>query len=312
MKKLQYSYPMELRPCYRGCLWGGTRLESLYGKKSGLPLTGESWELSCRPGWESTVCNGPYAGAKLPEVLGAVAEFPVLVKFIDARRCLSVQVHPSDENADRSRGEQGKAEMWYVVDCRSDSYLYYGLSRAVSREELRAAAEEGSNEQCLNRVRCVPGDVFFLPPGMIHALGPGMLVAEVQQNSDTTFRLFDFGRLGADGKPRELHLERGCAVAGRTPTLPRSSQGRIQAGFSGYTLTELFSCRYFNTWRLDAETARLRTGDRFAHLLFIRGQGVLRWQGGSRPFRAGSSWFLPADMGEYMVEGACRALLTRA
>ena len=156
--------------------------------------------------------------APIPSVAGArcgIAPVPLLIKLIDAQKDLSVQVHPSAPAA--KKGEQGKTEMWYVVDCRPESTLFLGFSRAVTPDELRRRAKDGTICEVLNRVAVHPGDVFFVRPGTVHAIGAGILVAEIQQNSDTTFRVYDYNRLGADGKPRKLHLERAAEVMNYAP-----------------------------------------------------------------------------------------------
>ena len=239
MEESRKYEPLRLKPCLRSYLWGGTRLREEY-HKTGAGIIAESWELSVRSDGPTLIGSGAHCGESLADILCAapagmagtrcgIAPFPLLIKLIDAQKDLSVQVHPSDASACREKGEQGKTEMWYVVDCEPESTLFLGFSRAVTPDELRQRAQDGTICEVLNRVSVCPGDVFFVRPGTVHAIGAGILVAEIQQNSDTTFRVYDYNRLGADGKPRQLHLERAievmnCAPAQR-PCLLRKGSG---------------------------------------------------------------------------------------
>ena len=227
MEESRKYEPLRLKPCLRSYLWGGTRLREEY-HKTGAGIIAESWELSVRSDGPTLIGSGAHCGESLADILCAdpvgmagtrcgIAPFPLLIKLIDAQKDLSVQVHPSDASACREKGEQGKTEMWYVVDCEPESTLFLGFSRAVTPDELRQRAQDGTICEVLNRVSVCPGDVFFVRPGTVHAIGAGILVAEIQQNSDTTFRVYDYNRLGADGKPRQLHLERAIEVMNCAP-----------------------------------------------------------------------------------------------
>ncbi|MGM9548011.1 MAG: type I phosphomannose isomerase catalytic subunit [Oscillospiraceae bacterium] len=319
MEESRKYEPLRLKPCLRSYLWGGTRLREEY-HKTGAGVIAESWELSVRADGPTYIDSGAHCGESLADVLRAdpvgmagtrcgVAPFPLLIKLIDAQKDLSVQVHPSDASACREKGEQGKTEMWYVVDCKPESTLFLGFSRAVTPDELRRRAKDGTICEVLNRVAVHPGDVFFVRPGTVHAIGAGILVAEIQQNSDTTFRVYDYNRLGADGKPRQLHLERAievmnCAPAqGTADTLLPCPPDGVQ---------EVLTCEYFRVRR--AEVKRridLSTeGGSFTHLMCVRGGGDILCGGRNYPFRQGDSYFLPAALGEYAVEGDCSLLLS--
>ena len=319
MEESRKYEPLRLKPCLRSYLWGGTRLREEY-HKTGAGIIAESWELSVRSDGPTLIGSGAHCGESLADILCAdpvgmagtrcgIAPFPLLIKLIDAQKDLSVQVHPSDASACREKGEQGKTEMWYVVDCEPESTLFLGFSRAVTPDELRQRAQDGTICEVLNRVSVCPGDVFFVRPGTVHAIGAGILVAEIQQNSDTTFRVYDYNRLGADGKPRQLHLERAievmnCAPAqGAADTLLPCPPDGVQ---------EVLTCEYFRVRR--AEVKRridLSTeGGSFTHLMFVRGGGDILCGGRNYPFRQGDSYFLPAALGEYAVEGDCSLLLS--
>ena len=208
MNEIQYK-PLRMKPCYKEYLWGGRQLKKSFGKLDAPDVTAESWELSSHPDGMSVVADGIFQGKTVAE-LGAIDKkgfwgrecygdhFPILVKLIDAEQMLSIQVHPSDETADL--GEQGKAEMWYIVDCESHAFLYYGFSQKIDSQELLRRAEDGTICEVLNKVPVAKGDVFYILPGTIHAIGAGIVIAEIQQNSNTTFRVYDYQRRGADGR----------------------------------------------------------------------------------------------------------------
>ena len=315
--------PLRMRPCYKETIWGGTRLKQEYGKDDAPDLTAESWELAARTDGNSTVADGPLSG-KTIQGLGAEDRaafwgtacgdvFPVLVKLIDAREDLSIQVHPSDDTALTSAGEQGKAEMWYIMDCAPQAAIYLGFSKSVSTDEIMSCAEDGSICSLLNRVPVKKGDIFYIIPGTIHAIGAGILIAEIQQNSNTTFRVYDYKRLGRDGKPRQLHLERASAVLDCERLIPSECKANSAAVFPAFTMTEMFTCRYFKAYRLDVHTEADLTCDRlsFQHVLCVDGCGEIIKDGVSYPINRGTSYFLPAAMGAYRIRGACRVLLSR-
>ncbi len=218
------KHPVKLMPACKEAIWGGHRLKTEYGKESELSVIAETWEVSCHPQGESIVASGPRKGISLREYLRLLGpdsagkglegkEFPILVKLIDAADRLSVQVHPDDAYARRVEGQFGKNEMWYVVDCEPGAQLLLGLRESCTREELEKAIRENT---LVDRMRAVPvqkGDVYFIPAGTLHAIGKGILVAEIQQSSDVTYRVYDYGRLGQDGKPRQLHVKKALDVA---------------------------------------------------------------------------------------------------
>lgn len=314
-------YPMRMNPCYKQTLWGGKRLKREYHKPEAPEITAESWELASHPEGSSRVAEGPLARKTLAELdrercWGTACpggEFPVLVKLIDAQKDLSIQVHPSDRTALAQQGEQGKAEMWYIVDCAPQSSIYFGFSQKVTREEFLTRAQDGSICQVLNRVPVTRGDVFYILPGTIHAIGAGVLVAEVQQSSNTTFRVYDFGRRGPDGQPRPLHLERAAEVLSYEPVVPQDCKANSGVCFPEFAMAEMFSCRYFRAYRLDV-SRRVELccdGRSFQHVLCVEGGGIIRSEAGAYPFVRGDSYFMPAALGAYQIEGRCRVLLSR-
>ncbi len=217
-------YPLIFQPAFKERVWGGRELERLYGKKipAGAPI-GESWEISDRPGDASVVANGPLTGKSLRwlmenhagEILGEAkpaseGRFPLLCKILDAREKLSLQVHPPASRAVALKGEP-KTEMWFVADATPDASLYVGLKRGVTRAAFEQKIADGSVAECFHRIPVRAGDTMFLPSGRVHAIGDGLVIFEIQQNSDTTYRVFDWNRTGLDGKPRELHIAQSLA-----------------------------------------------------------------------------------------------------
>lgn len=316
--------PLRLHPVYKEYLWGGTQLHTAFGKTDAPALTAESWELAAHRDGASVVAEGALQGRTLAE-LGEMdrsgfwgndcfgTDFPLMVKLIDAARDLSIQVHPSDEAADRAAGEQGKAEMWYIVDCEAGAALYLGFSRKIDRNEFCRRAADGTICQVLNRVPVKRGDVFFILPGTVHAIGAGILIAEIQQNSNTTFRIYDYQRRGADGRLRPLHLERAAEVADYAPLLPEECRANSGVRFPAFTLTEMFSCRYFRAYQVDVhQRVDLSCdGTSFQHLLCVEGKGQIIYRKEVYPLCRGDSFFMPAALEEYSIEGQCRVLLSR-
>ena len=214
-------YPLLFEPNLHSVVWGGERLCAYKGLEPRQEPIGESWEVSAVASSPCIVKNGVFAGRDLisvvrecpDEILGhAVSEryhqqLPLLVKFIDAKRDLSIQVHPDDEMAQREHGKMGKSEMWYIIDAKPDSFLFAGFNREITPQESKARIADGTITEVLARHKVRRGDVFYLPAGRVHAIGGGILLAEVQQSSDVTYRIFDYNRPGMDGKPRELHTE---------------------------------------------------------------------------------------------------------
>jgi mannose-6-phosphate isomerase len=217
-------YPLVFQPIFKDRIWGGRELERLYGKEipAKTPI-GESWEVSDRPGDASVITNGPLAGKNLrwlmenhaAEILGDAkptteGRFPLLCKILDAREKLSLQVHPPASKAAELKGEP-KTEMWFIADAAPDASLYVGLRNGVSRAEFEQKIADGSVADCFHRIPVKAGDTMFLPSGRVHAIGDGLVIFEIQQNSDTTYRVFDWNRIGLDGKPRELHIPQSLA-----------------------------------------------------------------------------------------------------
>ena len=299
----------KLKPACKDYLWGGELLREKYHIESDCEPLAEAWVLSCHPDGISRLAEGEMEGMSLPEAAKqydgnffgtrckAFAEFPMLVKLIDAAKDLSVQVHPDDDYAHRVEHQNGKAEMWVVLEAAPDAALYYGFARPVTKEEIERGLRENTLTDLLRRVPVKAGDVFYIPPGTVHAIGAGMVIAEIQQNSNVTYRLYDYGRLGGDGKPRPLHTEKALAVLNPAPV-------ERNWNFGGH----LGRHRCFTVDLLRNDVADCCDGGSFAALLGTAGEGELRCGGETKKLRAGECVFLPADAGDWHLSGEVTAL----
>ena len=313
-------YPLKLSAPLKDYIWGGERLKNEYGFKSDKKIA-EAWVLSVREDGRSTVLNGELAGKTLGEAISAFGDrcigknalafkyFPLLIKLIDAKDKLSVQVHPDDEYALKNEGEFGKTEMWYVISAEPGARLIYGLNRSVSKEEL---SEYIYSDRITEICRFVPvksGDVFFIPAGTVHAIGEGMLIAEVQQNSNITYRVSDYGRLGADGKPRQLHKEKALEVINREPT-PLNADFKVTVTLSTKE-KKLADCKYFNVTvvELSGEKALLEP-DSFVSLLCLDGDAVIEYDGGDIAIQKADSFFIPAGL-KITLKGKSKILISK-
>lgn len=302
---------LKLLPACKDYLWGGTRLINDYGKRYDGARLAETWELSCHPDGPSVLADGSDAGETLAAYLAAhpvalgerglkFAEFPVLIKLIDAARDLSIQVHPDDAYARAHEGQNGKTEMWYVLSAAPDAFLYCGFARDISRDELARRIADNTLPEVLRRVSVKAGDAVFIPAGTIHAICHGIVVAEVQQSSNVTYRVCDYGRLGADGRPRALHIAQALDVTRRTAGVPVPD-------FGGH----LARCEYFTVDLLAAPQETVCGAASFLSLLILNGEGEVCCGGETAAVKKGDSLFLPAGSGEVRLTGTLRALATR-
>ncbi len=302
-------YPLVLKPVLKDYLWGGTKLKDVYHKKTDCARVAESWELACHAEGTSIIENGPYAGKSFREylfaegkcVLGTGMEaLPLLVKIIDTADSLSIQVHPDGAYAAMCEGGQdGKTELWYIMDCAPGASLYYGFKKEISKEEFKRQAEDGTITEVLNRVPVKKGDTFLIAPGVVHAIGKDMTVAEIGTNSNITYRIYDFGRVDAQGKPRDLHIEKAADVLDFVrPTI--------------CALKNTLNCGAFEIERIDvAGDWQLRAGvDSFHHLLCVDGGAALSYPKGRIDIPLGTSVFVPAGMGAYTLFGNAVLLKT--
>lgn len=306
----------KLRPSCKDYLWGGHRLVDEYWKEYEGEILAETWELSCHPDGPSAIVNGAYAGKTLEEyieeagkeVLGKncrrFRDFPILIKFIDAKQNLSIQVHPDNRYALKNEGQYGKTEMWYVMDAGKDAFLYYGFKKEISKEEFARRIREDTLLEVLNAVPVQKGDVLFIESGTIHAIGEDILIAEIQQNSNVTYRVYDYGRVGKDGKKRDLHIEKALAVTNRVPLIKSKS-----------SYPHVADCDYFTVDKLNLDGQMMRrmegyvSEESFVSILILDGEGTVSC-GDQVTYKKGDSLFLPAGSGNYVIEGNCDALIT--
>lgn len=313
--------PFELIPPVKDYIWGGTRLRDEFRKKGSGERLAESWELSCHKDGQSIIAQGEYRGKTLscyiaenPSALGTACgkfgAFPVLIKLIDAKEKLSVQVHPDNEYAERAEGEFGKTEMWYIVDCDEGAELIYGFREKLTKDEFRRAIAENTLLDKVCRVRVKKGDVFFIEPGTLHAIGEGILIAEIQQNSNTTYRVYDYGRIGNDGKPRELHIEKALDVTTLAPARPYKL--REPSVLEGREVRLLADCEYFTVSKqvITGESELCADESSFNHVLAIEGEGVLSCGDSEISLKKGSSVFVPSGTGAYNIKGSITVLIT--
>ncbi len=315
-------YILKLNPVFKDYLWGGTKLRDEYGFESNLEKLAEGWMLSCHKDGENIIANGDFSGKTLTEVVKTNPDFlgengkkfeyfPILIKLIDAKQKLSVQVHPDDEYALKVEGEYGKTEMWYVVDCDEGAKLIYGFLEDISKEEFERRIKDNTLTNVCNFVPVNKGDVFFISAGTLHAIGEGILIAEVQQNSNTTYRVSDYGRLGADGKPRELHIEKALDVTEcKKPSIPYGQVGEVTK-IGNNTKRELASCDLFKADILNLEeTYEICEKDSFISLVVLDGELTAEWQDGELNAKKGDSIFIPANFKVNLI-GKAQILCSR-
>jgi len=317
-------YPLKFEPIYKEKIWGGRALEEKFSKQLPKGTIGESWEIAAHENGTSVISNGKLAGKSLmvaireerEKILGAEAKedyyekFPLLIKILDANDKLSVQVHPDDEYAfEYENGELGKTEMWYVIDAQEDAKLVYGVKPEVDKDEFAASIKEGRLEENLIEINVEAGDVLYMPSGTVHAIEEGILIAEIQQNSDTTYRVYDWNRMGQDGKPRDLHIESALDVIEFGAQAEEKVIG-LEIKEDGYTRTILVACPYFTTETLEiSEKYSADTNnERFYVLMGLEGKAKLSYEGGELELKAGETLLLPAALGEYELVGECKLI----
>lgn len=306
-------YPLRFEPIFQRYIWGGRRLQTVLGKDIGAETSAESWEVVDRKEAQSVIANGEFRGRTLRSVIRehpvelmgqhrALEAFPLLFKFLDCHRNLSVQVHPDDEAAALlDPPDLGKTEAWVVIQAAPGSVIYAGLKPGVDRSQLAAAVEAGSTASCLHCFEPQVGDCVFIPAGTCHALGSGLLIAEIQQSSDTTYRLFDWNRVDDQGNPRELHIQRGLDAIDYQMG-PVSAQKPI--GTDNPHRERLVACDKFNLDRLRlsvGESAVIESQDR-AHLLaMLSGTVDVDCDPDSRPLITGQTLMLPSSLGRTRI-----------
>lgn len=323
-------YPLTFEPVLRDYLWGGRNLERLYGRRLPPGITAESWEISGHPTGPTCVAAGAWQGRPLPEVLAALGEelvgsrsramltvgrFPLLVKLLDAEQDLSVQVHPTDTYALRHEGDLGKTEAWYILHARPGAQLIYGLAPGVTRETFLQAIQTQTVETQLHRLPVQAGDVLFVPAGAVHAIMAGIVAVEVQQNSDATYRVYDWGRRDANGDARPLHITKALDVIDWTCVAPDKAAPVLLEEEAGLTRARLVEAPQFVIEALAlAAGAAYRgacTGETFEIWGCLQGEAEITWAGEPVALPAVRFALLPAALGRYAVRAAQPSRLLR-
>ena len=304
-------YALKLIPATKDFIWGGDSLKKKWNKKSDKDIIAESWELSCHKEGPSIIANGEYKGMSLSDLLDKMPDlkgkkalnfkfFPILIKLIDAKTNLSIQVHPSDEYALANEGQFGKTEMWYIVDVKEGGGVYCGFKEKYSIDEVAQAIKENRIMDILNFVEVKKGDCIYIPSGTVHAICGGLLICEVQQNSSLTYRLYDYDRVDAKGNKRELHIEKSLKVI--DPQRVGIVNEEVKQLDANKKL--LASCKYFTTTEikvdgtLDVEV----NGDSFASITVVDGCGEVIVDGNKEELALGDTCFIPANY-NYTLNG---------
>ncbi len=302
---------VKLSPAFKDYLWGGTKLRDIYHKSCDFDIVAESWELSAHPDGTSVIASGNCKGMLFTEYLEQIGlsalgtkydvnkEFPLLIKLIDAKQNLSVQVHPDDAYALQYDNGYGKTEMWYVIDAEPGAGLYVGFNRNVSREEVVQKIKNNTIMETLNFYPTKPGDVFFIPAGTVHAIGAGNLICEIQQSSNSTYRLYDYDRRDKFGNPRELHLEKALDVLNYHKYESIPFDGKI-------------SCKYFEFSFMEVKGKHQisMSNESFYSITCIKGIGNLTL-GGTMPICSGETVFIPATNATLNVEGNVSLIISK-
>ena len=299
----------KLAPACKDYLWGGHRLVEDYKINYDGKILAEAWMLSAHKDGASIIMNGNYTGKTFREYLESEGydadKFPILIKFIDAQDILSVQVHPSNDYAQKFENQLGKHEMWYILDAAPKSFIYRGLNRHVTKEEFLKHVNENTLPEILQKVPARKGDCFFIPAGTIHSVGKGILLVEIQQNSNVSYRIYDYDRRGADGKKRDLHVDKALDVADLKPF-----------DFAAEHYPHIAACDYFTVDKINLDgkiSARLEgkvTAESFLSVLILDGRGKISVDGETLNYTKGDSFFIPANSGKWTLEGTADAILT--
>ena len=324
--------PFLLKPACKDYLWGGKRLHAEFGKGEGAELIAECWECSTHPDGVSVIAGGCFKGKALdvvlkehPELLGThpartsgIGELPILIKLIDAGERASVQVHPDDDYAKRNeQGANGKTEMWYILDAEKDADLVYGFYQDMSCEKIKEAVADQNIEKYLQKVKVCKDDVFLIEPGQVHAIGAGILLAEIQQNSNITYRLYDYNRVGRDGKFRELHLNKALDVAKLSKSTEPRQPMRVLNYRPGCATELLCRCKYFQVERVLLNVTEEQSdcefwigSDSFCVFLCLEGEGILK-HNENLGIKKGDCVFVPAESGILKLKGQMQLLKIR-
>ncbi len=316
----------KLSPAGKDYLWGGTRLKNEYGKSIDMTPLAETWECSVHPDGPSTVAAGTFKGMTLAEVLNLHPEYlgnkvqngilPILVKFIDAKQDLSVQVHPDDAYALKHEHQNGKTEMWYVIDAEDGANLVYGFRHKVTEQILKNAVKTDTLDKHLQKVAVYRGDVYYVPAGTVHGIGKGILLAEIQESSNVTYRVYDYNRVDKDGKKRELHFDKAVQVMDMNSAVDVKQAPRMVRYYPGGSRELLCRCKYFEVERIQVTKGFTFsvTDYSFQVLMCLDGYGQVETMDADlKPMRfgKGETMFLPAGIGRCLLIGEATLLKIR-
>lgn len=316
---MESIYPMFLEPVYKNYIWGGTRIKNNLQKNTPYEKTAESWEISANKNGQTIIKNGEYKGKTIQDLFNSnlkntifgtkcneMAVFPLLIKFIDAENNLSVQVHPDDEYAKKFENDIGKTEMWYIMDCKDNCELILGLNEEVNNENKKELLSQKNIEKYLKKVKIHKGDIIYIPSGTVHAILSGAFICEIQQNSDITYRLYDWNRVGTDGKPRELHLQKALDVIkiktdASINTTPNIEGKHRILEFSNFKVDKI---------KINNEFIDTINSESFSTMNVVNGKGTLIYKEEIFELKTGDSFILPANLGEYKIQGNLEILKT--
>lgn len=317
------KYPLKLTYTAKTALWAGKRLKNEYGKISEHETVSETWELSVREDEMARIIGGEADGMTLAEYFATVGydcvtpdfkaedRFPLLVKLIDAADVLSVQVHPDDAYASAVENDSGKTEMWYIIDAAEGAQLIYGLKDGLTQADFARAVAEKRIGDVMNYRPVKAGEAYFIPAGMLHAIGAGILIAEIQQNSDLTYRVYDFDRVGADGKLRPLHVDKALSVTRPYTEAEmdaiRFAKGKVDGVGELLANSEYFGARRF---QLDGAVTLTATSESFLSVLCLDGEASIKYGGESYAISKGDSYFIPAGMGDFDINGKVTLIIS--
>ncbi len=306
---------LKLIPASKDYLWGGENLKKDYNKTTDCSPLAESWELSVHPDGPSLIDHPDYKDTNFkqyieqnPTLLGTNASkfpyFPILTKFIDAKQSLSIQVHPNDEYGQRVEKEFGKTEVWYILDAKEDAYIYYGTNKNITKEEMRQRIEDNTITDVLKKAPVKRGDIAFIEAGTIHAITEGIIILEIQQNSNSTYRVYDFARVGKDGKLRELHIDKAIDVSTLTP-IENEVIPCVMTQNDGYQHGIVSYCDYFKVDRylVDTKVTLTASDDSFIAITFIDGSATISANNETYECIKGDTFFAPANLGEVTISG---------
>ena len=302
-------YPMKLIPPTKDYIWGGEKLKTEYNITSASSRLAEAWILSVHPDGESVIENGKFSGKTLSGILSENKNFlgensegnlPIMFKFIDAKKDLSIQVHPDDDYAKKYEGDNGKTEAWFILDCDDDAEIIFGFNKTLSKEEFINAIEEENLESFANRVKVKKGDCFLIEAGTLHAICKGIVIGEVQQSSNVTYRVYDYGRTDDNGNKRELHIQKAIDVTRLEKCEKTSAGGKV-------------SCKYFESEMIEIQGEYKSVADEksFVSIVCTEEYGTIETNNTITEIKKGDSIFIPASFGEFKIKGNLTVIETR-